>query len=52
MADFTLVTPVAFRTELDKTVDSAEIRHIVKLTQVQYDAIVTPDPETLYMIEG
>ena len=31
-------------------VSSTTIDDIVKLTQAEYDAIVTPDPNTLYII--
>ena len=33
-----------------KKVESQDIRHMVKLTQAQYDALVTKDPETFYII--
>ena len=31
-------------------VESQDVKHIVKLTQAQYDLIANPDPETLYII--
>lgn len=33
-------------------VTSATVGTIVSLTQAEYDAIVTPDPATLYVIVG
>lgn len=34
----------------EKKVESQDVKHIVKLTQAEYDLIASPDPETLYII--
>lgn len=34
----------------EKKVESEDIKHMVKLTQAQYDALVDKDPETFYII--
>lgn len=36
---------------LDGYVQSPSISHIVVLTQAEYDALGTPDADTLYIIE-
>lgn len=36
----------------DEFVQSTNIRHMVKISQLGYDEIITPDPETLYVIVG
>lgn len=38
--------------DIDDVVRSEDITDIVKLTQVEYDAIGTPDEATLYVIVG
>ena len=42
------VIPTAIAT--NNIVTSKDITNIVSLTQIEYDAITTPDPTTLYVI--
>ena len=45
-----LATRIA--TEMNTKVSSSDVDEIVTLTQTQYDALGTPDPNILYIITG
>lgn len=47
----TLDAPQLPQGALDDYVQSETVSNIVTLTQAEYDAIGSPDPETLYIIE-